>query len=252
MQKYPQYGVSVTESDFKELLQINFYNNFFDFKKVVGTSKKGCVSIHKILKYCKSKILSESQKEYYKDFEKNLSLYCDYIDFISRMNYDFKKSSNKYPKDLKLAHDQASELYEAIVKANNDKKFKTFYKALKSLHNVEIEGYIFKIPSCNDDFIKQGEKENICVGRGTYFTSMAERKDLIVFIENKQTQETATMEIDSEGKIVQLRGKHNHSVSSELKLVANHYERLAYRQLIFNGSTIEINKQAEQLETVSA
>ncbi len=157
---------------------------------------EGIGSVNKMVNYLKK------QKE---KPDKALITWSDYLKMAENEGYDITDSMIRFPRDLKLRHDQ---LVELGIKRRDEKRL----EELKGL-DIQIQHWLpeamryswqdknyLMIParSCRE-LIEEGRALHHCVGNGdTYMKKMAEGESWILFLRKKENPETPyyTIEID--------------------------------------------------------
>jgi len=116
--------------------------------------------------------------------------YKDYIEMSEKIKKDMNSTQVLFPKALVTAHDDAVKVLkiikteeEAINLAKQLKKdavgFKQSKKAFDS-YQYDGKNYIIRLPESVYEIIEEGNKQNSCVGQGSYITRMAEGKTIIL------------------------------------------------------------------------
>lgn len=136
-----------------------------------------------------------------------LSLWLDYLRQCEKLEYDMSDHSVLMPRKLFDAHDRTAKL----IKIKNDeltaKQLKRFDQMREGMEYVDKErGLCVILPKSVGEIVAEGKALSHCVGG--YADRHVDGKLTILFIRLVDDPETPfyTMEVDTEGKIVQCRG----------------------------------------------
>lgn len=140
--------------------------------------------------------------------------WVDYLTFAQELKYDLKRDDILYPKDLSLAHDQASA--NLTVKRDEEafQKYKKRYKSLQKKYEFSNGTYQIVIPTGVNDIIEEGQKLYHCV-KG-YAERHMKGETTILFMRSCDCPNTRLITIEINGKnIVQNRGKSNRAPTEQ-------------------------------------
>lgn len=140
-------------------------------------------------------------------------LYRDYINLMEKIGTPVNKKT-AFPNDIKKAHDDASSKFNAIQQEIEDKSYEEIYQELKKLEFID-EDLRIVVPKNLNEILQEGKDMNHCVG--SYVDRVARGDTVILFIRHSDnpTEAFYTMEF-KDGKIIQVRGKHNANPSKEV------------------------------------
>lgn len=165
------------------------------------------------------------------------NLYRDYCRMAKEAGHNMKDKYWKFPKDLTSAHAKVLHEVNEIFKAQEKKKMMEIEKSLEpvvneySKYNAVIKGYSIFLTSNMDKWNYQAETLHQCIMRCKYYNKMIERKELIVFIQQKE-KPIATAEIFPNKKLGQfyadeIGGISNSRPSKKVEKIFNEWlERL--------------------------
>ena len=113
--------------------------------------------------------------------------------------------------------------YVSLWNQRESIKKEQFQKALedkKDWLSFEDDSFIVVLPTCENDFIEEGNNQHNCVGRFGYYEKMLQGRSNVVFIRRKDEPNKSfiTCEVDNTGNILQFLGKVNHYVDIPLAL----------------------------------
>lgn len=176
-----------------------------------------------------------------------LQLWLDYIHMSETLNVDLSSKSVLLPRNIKEAHDQLLDGYNAVqqaARAEQDRKWaaqeaernklraENYEKALHSLYesmtfdNYTKNGLTVVLPSHLEDLLREGQSLGHCVGRCGYDTNTINGISCIIFVRKEDDPQTPfyTMEYDLKyKKIRQLYGKGNKAATPIVRAFAQSY-----------------------------
>lgn len=95
----------------------------------------------------------------------------DYLSMAKTLKYDLKEETVLFPKDLRQAHDTATEVFNAYLlekKAKEEKelleKSKTVMKKYKKLYCFSDGNFFIMVPTTTEEIINEGKEQHHCVG----------------------------------------------------------------------------------------
>ena len=152
----------------------------------------------------------------YSNLKTTYSHYVDYTDMAKGMDYDFRKDTVRYPRDLKAAHDKAvTEFY----KEERDKKKREVLKKYPQIRKMEEKlnkkygyrdkEYVIMAPADAADIVEEGRELHHCVGGDTYLHKHNTEYTYILFLRKAQEPDKRyyTIEFDpKDNRIVQYYG----------------------------------------------
>ena len=134
----------------------------------------------------------------------------DYIDQCKKLEYDLFDESITRPKDFYSAHERLSRIIEAMVNAEKNRQLEETNRQREEMQYVDEElGLMIVLPQSVSDIVREGKIQNHCVGG--YADRHAEGKLHILFLRkiSEPTVPYYTMEVNTNGTIVQCRGYAN-------------------------------------------
>lgn len=173
-----------------------------DLQKILGY-----MLLRKFLRY------TEGKEKY--DFR---NYYFDYLRMGERLGYDFGNDFVLFPKDIKEAHDEAVNILaekkrekELAAAAEKDEGIRKMEKKIRQKFTYEDNEYIIRPAKTNQEIVKEGQVQHICVGNGEYREKMEEGKSYILFLRHRDSPDTPfyTVEITPDHEIIQRHGRYN-------------------------------------------
>jgi hypothetical protein len=146
----------------------------------------------------------------------DISIYQDYLGDLKMLGLKFNRY-NLCNKDYKERH---LELTKKVRTIQNAEKDKLLQKAYEGLQETLINGVYIEIPHSLEDLVVEGKKLNHCVGNGSYANKIIKGESKILFVRRKQGESLLTAEVDTYGKIKQLRGYGNREENVNFMLKA--------------------------------
>lgn len=135
-----------------------------------------------------------------------LRWYNDYISMSEQMNVDLSHKSVRYPKDIKIAHNELLKKYKVIENEVLEQQMK---KATENLYNGLTEykdkDYAIVFPHSRAEFIAEGQSLNHCVGtQEMYFKNHLAGTKMIFFVRRAADIQKpyVTMEIDMKRLVI--------------------------------------------------
>lgn len=141
-----------------------------------------------------------------------VSIYRDYLDDCSRLDYDLSDEQITLPRDLFAAHDRTMRAYQAVMDQKSGELIvKSDWELRRSelLYKDEKLGLCIALPISATEIITEGKVLAHCVAG--YADRHCEGKLTIGFIRKIEQPNVPyyTIEISNTGKIVQCHGYHN-------------------------------------------
>lgn len=137
----------------------------------------------------------------------------DYIDQCKKLEYDLTDDSISRPQDFFAAHERLSRIISEMINAEKNRMLEETNRQRKEMQYVDEElGLMIVLPQSIYDIVREGREQNHCVGG--YADRHAEGKLHILFLRKiaEPTVPYYTMEVSTNGAIVQCRGYANNQV----------------------------------------
>ena len=134
--------------------------------------------------------------------------YYDYIRFCKDLGYDLTDDFILFPRDVKDAHDRASEMFDQKKAQIFNEKIAAQYDALVDQYQMSRAGLMVIPPKSATEIVEEGQKLHHCVGG--YVSRVAKNECTILFLRKEEQPDTPyyTMEL-RDGSVQQLRGDRN-------------------------------------------
>ena len=173
----------------------------------------------------------QRMSRYLADNQINTRDYSDYLDQCKQLRYNTKDTAICFPHNFEEMHERLS----ATIEYQHDKAVRAeFAKHIEERKQLEFSGNDLMIvqPKQMADIAYEGKVLHHCVGG--YAERHAKGALSIMFIRKKSEPDKPyyTMEVSSDGKIVQVRGKRNIAPDKDVDALIKDYE--TYLDKIFS------------------
>lgn len=173
----------------------------------------------------------QRMSRYLADNQINTRDYSDYLDQCKQLRYNTKDTAICFPRNFEAMHERLS----ATIEYQHDKAVRAeFAKHIEERKQLEFSGNDLMIvqPKQMADIAYEGKVLHHCVGG--YAERHAKGALSIMFIRKKSEPDKPyyTMEVSSDGKIVQVRGKRNIAPDKDVDALIKDYE--TYLDKIFS------------------
>ena len=157
---------------------------------------------HKAIKYI------DKQHNSNRLLRNELRDWLDYLTNASFLGFNIKSNRILFPKDLKKAHDEMSNLNKAKINGIYTEKIADMEAWLNEMYKFSTNNYLIRAPHSIDEIIEEGLQLDHCVS--DYIERIANKKTAVLFIREKSNPNTPfyTMEI-KDHVVVQVRGFDN-------------------------------------------
>lgn len=173
----------------------------------------------------------QRMSRYLADNQINTRDYSDYLAQCKQLKYNTKDTAICFPHNFEAMHERLS----ATIKYQHDKAVRAeFTKHIEERKQLEFSNSDLMIvqPKQVEDIAYEGKVLSHCVGG--YAKRHAKGALSIMFIRKKSAPDKPyyTMEVSSDGKIVQVRGKRNIAPDKDVDALIKDY--MAYLEKIFS------------------
>ena len=171
--------------------------------------------------------------------------YRDYVEQCQKLKYDLHDTAVSMPHDFHAMHTRCSNI---IKYGNGEGLSAVFTQNMEQRKQLEYEskGLMIRQPATFNEIVAEGAVLHHCVG------GYAERHSLgklhIMFIRRKDDPEEPyyTMEVDTKGEIVQVRGDHNCDPTEEVaELISSYKDYL--KKLFKRKSKVQCQEVSERI-----
>ena len=138
----------------------------------------------------------------------------DWDDTLYMQKAVYGKVKDKYPENLASAHNRITLKYNILKRETDAKAFAAMYEKSKALEWMNSE-YVIKAPETPDEMIDEAEQQQNCLT--SYIQRVTDGETNIVFLRKKKNPDIScvTIQVENNGKIVQVRGKRNRVANSD-------------------------------------
>lgn len=210
---------TISKENYMTATRNNTYVNLYGagFRNIPNIIKYG-YSMNEIVKYIEKQY---NGNDYHVTWY--LTIFHDYLNMCDLMNI----KPDKFPKDVKKAHDNVQSAFRAKENEMSDKAIRTLAdEAKKYLPKTKLyeEGeYVILLPNSVSDVVQEGQAQHNCVG--SYVDRIVKKRSLVFFIRRKEdpNQSFITAEF-AHGKLNQIFYKNNRAVyDKDILSIANDY-----------------------------
>ena len=162
------------------------------------------------------------------DVDVAIGYWRDYIDIGKKLGMDFRRKRNLYPDDLEVAHNEVMAQWQAERDAMMDKGIREHAREEQySMNGLQV------MPAMSQEALNLESAElQHCVK--TYGDRIAKGLCWIWFIRKAEEPDKPfyTMETDTDGHMIQCRGKSNCSMTEEVRAFAEGFEEHLQKQIM--------------------
>lgn len=211
-QAYLRYRKLVKKPDIDRLNLMLMKYGQGGFDDLCTIVKRYGLKFEKAARYLEKQFENKiGKKNEYFSIQSCLEQWKDYLNFAHDLSYDLSDPVVMFPKDIKKAHDRASDILSAIKREAEEKAMRERTEKLKKKYTFSYGELTIKVPESMQEIIDEGKALRHCVGG--YAARHADGKVIILFVRKLSDPETpfVTMEIAaSDGKrVVQYHGFRN-------------------------------------------
>ncbi len=240
----------ITKEQFKQCIRINATTRMKEVIKKAGksnvllTDEQVKFFTKKVGPNLIEKLVTLGHLEKFKNyFEKELrgnreiQDYFDYLEDLKKLRIPRTKN-NLFPSNFQNTHQQIAlqrqEKENAIQKMEIAKKDELLQKMvieLKEIYYAENENFVIILPTCKEDFNREGRENHNCVG-GSYYDKMLKGNCVVMFLRKKEdpTKAFCTVEMDG-SRIVQCRGSCNREAPKEAMDFMNKFAKAVKKRI---------------------
>ena len=242
------YARNKPKTTLADVMKLHFlFNTRYRCLSVEAEAKEHNLFLPRLVRY-----LEKQEKNVRGDKSNLIDTYKDYLDMLIKIG-DTITPENAYPKNLKTAHDTASDKLTLIKSQIAKEKFTNRYNALSKFI---FENELFIIFPCESelDLKHEGKELHHCVY--SYANKYVEGKSAIFFIRKKDAPKSSyyTLELDEKSLTVkQNRGNHNCARTPEIQAFEDewleHIKKINLEEIKKNGKQLNNSREST---TVSA
>lgn len=235
---------------------ISAYNRKLDIAEVqhVMDAKKELARVFEYHKPLYKRLDSDKAIKYLKNMDISYYPYKDYIVAANYCKWDMTHDRILYPRDFEEMHDKAieekahleklarakAEAEQRKIEAERKRKLAemraNLSEKLLTMQGLTFDNgiYVAVIPTCFEDFVKEGNNNHNCVGRMDYDKKMYEGKCIIGFIRKINSPNTSfvTVELDgSANNIRQCYAEHNSKAPDDVKSFCEEWAKHCRKEL---------------------
>lgn len=166
-----------------------------------------------------------------------LILWKDYLAMAAEEGMDTRDDIVRFPKELKLRHDQLVEIRNARMMeekiAKNAKHYEELNEKIRKWdterYRYREDGYLIRPAACCQELAKESQALHHCVGASTnYMEKMANGESWILFLRREEEPEKPyyTIEINKNDVILQWRSEYNRQPDADtIRKILDHFTK---------------------------
>ena len=146
-----------------------------------------------------------------------LHIWEDYLNMASECGFDLSAKKRLYPASLKKEHDVAMFAYNRLKQEAAEKAFALSAKANQWLEwTPKDKKFVVSVPKTQQAVVEEATAQDNCLR--SYLGKIADGKTRIAFLRRNTDKDTpfVTMEVTTEGRIAQVKGKYNSNPSQDV------------------------------------
>ena len=173
----------------------------------------------------------------------------DYIDYLEDMEYLRIPPTEDvlFPRNFQQTHQrlalQRREKEDAIRKmeiVEKDKLLQEMLPELEETYRYEDEQFCMVLPTCKEDFNREGRENHNCVG-GSYYDKMLKGQSCVMFLRRKEEPDKAFCTVEMNGeKILQCRAVRNSEPPEEAKAFMEKFSKEVARRIRKQKNRLQI------------
>ena len=166
-----------------------------------------------------------------------LDLYADYLVQCQACDLKIK---DKYPDNLQVMHDIYSEKYTLIKEFRETATFERMGNVGRQYIDMVHDGYQLKTLTAVNEFLEEARQNCNCVA--SYVENVKQGKCWIASFRKKDADTTQlTIEIRSNGEMVQIKGRYNREpTDEERELLRPFQEAVSKKMSVVDWTTVEL------------
>lgn len=153
-----------------------------------------------------------------------VSEYRDYLGMSNKLDYNMKKNSVLFPKDLQKSHDKVARRLKHKADVKTKQEFIAAYKDISEQLCFEKDGLKLICPSVPEDVIAEGFALSHCVG--DFIDRITRRECIILFIRKSCEIDKPYYTMEIRGKeVIQVRGIGNCAATPEVQAFVEQWKQ---------------------------
>lgn len=173
----------------------------------------------------------------------------DYIDYLEDMEYLQIPPTEDvlFPRNFQQTHQrlalQRREKEDTIRKmeiVEKDKLLQEMLPELEETYRFEDEQFCMVLPTCKEDFNREGRENHNCVG-GSYYGKMLKGQSCVMFLRRKEEPDKAFCTVEMNGeRILQCRAVRNSEPPEEAKAFMEKFSKEVARRIRKQKNRLQI------------
>lgn len=213
------------------------------FEKLIRLSRKSGLSSSSLNRMLKHMTYEKAINYLTKQAERHsknkaytlVTWYCDYIYMVGELNnslpdekkIDLKTTKIRYPRDIKQAHDGASNKLTVLKEKKLEASIRKLHDKYDKKYSFESGTLLVKYPEGLEDFIREGTTLSHCVGNNPHYArAHSAESEITIFVRKKEDTEkpyyTATF-YTKDFKLRECYGKSHKNPPQEIQTFLKKY-----------------------------
>ncbi len=175
----------------------------------------GLTTVRAAVRYLKSQLLprTEAPSDRYR-LDSIRNMWSDYIDECRQLGLNLDDDRVLYPKDLRQAHRETSDLIVSKANADINQKITAQLKKLRKKYSWQAHGLLIRPAASSNELIREGKELHICVGGmtpGGYIHRYADGRTILLLVRRMNEPDVPfyCVELSTKGELLQVRGDTN-------------------------------------------
>lgn len=169
--------------------------------------------------------------------DREIGDYFDYLKDLKALRIPITKSI-LFPKNFQTIHletalqreEKENEIRKMEI-AQKDELLRQMLPELEEIYQGENEKFLLVLPTCKEDFNREGRENHNCVG-GSYYDKMLKGECVVMFLRKKEEPEKAFCTVEMDGsKIRQCRATRNSAAPEDAMAFMRKYEKQVKKRL---------------------
>lgn len=192
---------------------------------------------------------TEKFHRYLEEMVQNKENCRDYIDYLEDMEYLqipptedvlFPRNFQQTHQRLTIQRREKEDIMRKMEIAEKDKLLQTMLPELEDIYQFADEQFCMVLPTCKEDFNREGRENHNCVG-GSYYDKMLKGQSCVMFLRRKEEPDKAFCTVEMSGeRILQCRAVRNSEPPEEAKEFMEKFSKEVARRIRKQKNRLQI------------
>ena len=164
--------------------------------------------------------------------------YFDYLEDLKALKIPITKNE-LFPQNFRVTHENISlqrqereEKLKRMQVKEKDHLLQEMLPELEEIYHGENEQFRIVLPTCKEDFRREGRENHNCVG-GIYFDKMLKGESVVIFLRKKEMPERAFCTVEMKGsEIEQCRAIYNGKPPKEAEEFMGRFAKQVQKRIV--------------------